>query len=49
MDNTSRLRRLGPVPDRPLPYFVRAGGEKAAEVERLPHRGNHFGQRGLGA
>lgn len=43
------LRRLGPLPDRPLPHLIRAGGEETAQIQHLPHRGDDLGKRGLGA
>ena len=49
VDDAGGLWRLGPLPDRPLPHFVGAGGEKAAEVHHLPHGDDDLGQGRLGA
>lgn len=49
MNHTRRLRGLRPHADRPLPHFVRARGEEAAQVQRFAHRNNDFWQRALSA
>lgn len=49
MNNPCSLRRLRPIPQRPLPDLVRARREETAQVQRLAHRRHKFGNGALGA
>lgn len=49
MDNPCRLRRLCPLPNTPLPHFVRARGEEACESQRSPHRDDDLADGALDA
>ena len=46
VNHAGRLRRFGPVPYRPLPHLVGAGGEERPELQRLAHRCDDLRQRG---
>ena len=47
VNDTSRLRRLGAVTDRPLTDLIGTSGEEATKLERLAHLQDDLGQSRL--